>query len=497
MLTPRLAAFALILLTALTRLPALVHPLAIDDEAIYSVVANEIVDGGKPYIDAVERKPPLLFYTYAAVFGVAGKYNWPALHLVALLWTLATMAGLFVIGRALFDTRTGLIAGLLYSLFQPAINYQNLGFNGELLMNLPIVWAWAIAFSSRKSKAVPILFAAGVLSCVAFLLKQPAAIAAVPLGIYLLLPSYRSSRDLTISDSFFRFVIFVAGFWLTLGLAVLVLQQQGILEDAFYWTIKDHASPHFFVGRFIRGTRAFVLACLPLLFAVVCAREVWKTKPAEWRALLLFTVASAIGACAGGRFYPHYYIQLLPPLALLAAPVFARSWVRASDAKCRWLLHPALVGIWIVLTLLVFPIAKWHELAARRQPTEAGRYLSEHHLPSDRLFVWGQVARIYLEARMRPACRYVTTFPLTGYIFGGPIPGLDTHDRILPGAWETLERDFAQHPPRYIVDVQNDGLDYTADYKIADFPILQNLIDNEYELAVRTTEGVIYKRRTR
>src|ERR1022692_3364835 len=93
------AAFAIVLLTVAIRLPSLLHPQAIDDEAVYSVVANEIVDGGRPYVDAVERKPPLLFWTYAAVFKATGKYNWKALHAVALLWTLGTMAGLYVIGR--------------------------------------------------------------------------------------------------------------------------------------------------------------------------------------------------------------------------------------------------------------------------------------------------------------------------------------------------------------------------------------------------------------
>ena len=41
------------------------------------MVAHEIVDGGLPYVNAIERKPPLLFWTYAAIFKVAGKYNWP------------------------------------------------------------------------------------------------------------------------------------------------------------------------------------------------------------------------------------------------------------------------------------------------------------------------------------------------------------------------------------------------------------------------------------
>ena len=108
----------IVLLTIAIRLPSLVHPQPIDSEGMYSVVANEIVDGGRPYIDAVERKPPLLFWTYAAIFKVAGKFNWTALHLVALVWTLGAMAGLYVIGRQLFDRNTGLIAALFYGIFQ-------------------------------------------------------------------------------------------------------------------------------------------------------------------------------------------------------------------------------------------------------------------------------------------------------------------------------------------------------------------------------------------
>ena len=67
------AALGIVLLTVAIRLPSLSHPQPIDSEAMYSVVANEIVDGGRPYVDAVERKPPLLFWTYAAVFKVAGR----------------------------------------------------------------------------------------------------------------------------------------------------------------------------------------------------------------------------------------------------------------------------------------------------------------------------------------------------------------------------------------------------------------------------------------
>ena len=155
---------------------------------MYSVVANEIVDGGRPYIAAVERKPPLLFWTYASICKLAGKFNWPALHFVALLWTLGSMAGLYAIGCELFDRNTGLIAALFYTVFQPWGTWKNLSADGEMLMNLPIILAWAIAFRHTSSRLRPELFLAGALLAAAFLLKQPAAIAAVPLGVYVLLP---------------------------------------------------------------------------------------------------------------------------------------------------------------------------------------------------------------------------------------------------------------------------------------------------------------------
>src|SRR5712672_1698395 len=263
------AALGLVLLTIAIRLPSLLHPQPIDSESMYSVVANEIVDGGRPYLDAVERKPPLLFWTYAAVFELAGKYNWKVLHVVALVWTLATMAGLYLIGTRLFDRKTGLIAALFYSVFQPCGRAHNIAFDGELLMNLPIVWAWAIGLRWSSAQVRPELLLSGALLGVAFLLKQPAAIAAVPLGIYLLLPSYRASRNLTRTNSIIQAAMLTAGFFAVLGLVTIVLWKQGILHDAFYWTIADHDIPHVFWQKGIVNTLIFLGACLPLLFGAI------------------------------------------------------------------------------------------------------------------------------------------------------------------------------------------------------------------------------------
>src|SRR5437660_12573123 len=423
------AALGIVLLTIAIRIPSLLHPQPIDDEAGYSVIANEIVDGGRPYIDAVDRKPPLLFWTYAAVFKVAGEYNWMALHILSLIWALATMAGLYVIGKQLFDRETGLVAALFYSVFQPWASFNSLSFNGEMIMNLATVWGWAIGLRRSSSKWRPELLGAGALLGAGFLLKQPAAIAAVPLGIYLLLPSYRASRSLTRTNSITQATILTAGFFAAVGLVTIVLWKQGVLREAFYWTIADHDVPHVFWQKGIMVTLGFLGTCLPLVIGAIMAcrdkSEIWAGRTAERTAILGLLAASAIGDAAGARFFGHYYIQLIPPLALLAAPYYARLWSRTIQPP-HWLLRPAVTYAWLGLTVTAFSIEHWTGLGTRRVPSEAGRYFSTHSSPDDRIFVWGQSAKTYLDAHRRPASRYITTFPLTGNIFGGPLPSVDT-----------------------------------------------------------------------
>lgn len=488
-------ALAIVLLTVAIQLPALQHPRPIDDEGVYSVVANEMINGGQPYIDAVERKPPLLFWTYETIFKVAGKNNWPALHLVALLWTLATMAGLYLIGRQLFDRNTGLVAALLYSIFQPWATAKNLALNGELLMNLPIVWAYAITLRRGRPRFRPELLAAGALLCAAFLLKQPAAIAAVPLGIYLLLPSYRKSRGITWTDSVIQTATLTFGFFVTLGSIALLLWRQGLFPDAYYWTIAAHSTQHFFWDRSVLFTMMFTGCCLPLLIGAglsIRERSIWTKKNAERSALLGWLIVSAIGAAAGARFYPHYYIQLILPLSLFAGAYYAALFAGKSRPLGGFI-RPSLVWTSLALTVVAFSISHWVELSTRRKPSEIGRYLSEHLGPGERIFVWGtQTAGVYLDARARPAGRYILTFPLTGRIFGGPLYGVDMHKWIMPGAWSTLEHDFNKHPPIYIVDLHTE---HDPRYQLKEFPIIANLLAERYEPVATMSEGVIYRRR--
>ena len=92
----------------------------------------------------------------------------------------------------------------------------------------------------------------------------------------------------------------------------------------------------FFGRQGVVRTLAFLGACLPLVIGSIMAcrdkDEVWAGKTAERTALLGLLAASAIGAAAGARFYPHYYVQLIPPLVLLAASVLRATLVPNDSA---------------------------------------------------------------------------------------------------------------------------------------------------------------------
>lgn len=483
---------AMIGLTIATRLPALLFPRPIDDEAVYAVVARVMLAGGLPYRDAIERKPPLLFGVYWVIFWLFGACNWLALHLVAVGWVLLTMAGLFVLARRLDGRRAGLLTALAYALVQPWATAKNLAFNGEVMMNLPLVWAYALVLPPRRGGLVTPA-AAGTLLGLAFLLKQPAAIAALPVGLYLLSSALR--RDgLGWSRAIGQTAALTTGFAAVLGGTVAILWLHGVLGEAWVWTVTDHGVPHVFWLHGLEHTLLFVLIALPLVLPLAAWRPLrlaWQGRQAELLAVLGWLAVSVVGAAAGGRFYPHYYIQIVPPLAVLAGITYARVKELAPAPRAHWV-SLRLAGIWLSVAVLVSLAVQSIQLLHERPPSAAGSYVRAQAGAADRLFVWGQQTSLYLDAGILPASRYIATFALTGYIFGGPVDGVATQDRIVPGAWNNLSADFRDHPPAFIIDTQAGSGD---PYPMTKFPVLARIVASQYRWEATFVDGVVYRRR--
>src|SRR5205085_1508215 len=134
-----------------------------------------------------------------------------------------------------------------------------------------------------------------------------------------------------------------------------------------------------------------------------------------------------LGVSASGYFFPHYFQQLLPPLALAAAVGAERI---ALTECCRmfplWARRAA-----VVLALAILPaITLWPFLFNYYTPAEAvrkiypGDFFAEMPQfaqrleivtpPDEKVFVFGAEPELLFYARRASATRYIFLFPLYG-----------------------------------------------------------------------------------
>ncbi|HEY8173900.1 MAG TPA: hypothetical protein VIH21_12510, partial [Dehalococcoidia bacterium] len=129
-----------VLLTLVLRYPSLFEPRWYGDEGIFAAIAQNMRSGRALYSEAWDNKPPLIFFTYAAVQSLFGT-SVLALHAVATAVVIATQCALMAVAALLFGIRRALVAGAIFALLMgtPVIE-ANLAMT-ETFMILPATLA--------------------------------------------------------------------------------------------------------------------------------------------------------------------------------------------------------------------------------------------------------------------------------------------------------------------------------------------------------------------
>jgi hypothetical protein len=218
---------------------------------------------------------------------------------------------------------------------------------------------------------------------------------------------------------------------------------------------------------------------------------------ATWALLL---VVSWVPVSLGGRFYEHYFLQLVPAVALLAAGPLdalvtrAASWPPARRALLVVLaVGPAIgatgyvtargiLGQYPMQNARVRAIGEWARAATR---------------PEDRLFVWGHYSPIYLAADRLPGTRYITTSWHLGNFDPQHID--DSVDlrrfRSERDVKQTID-DLTQRKPEWIIDTTPSDIHSWRRLPLSLLPDLEATIDAGWEAIGETPGGArILKRR--
>jgi 4-amino-4-deoxy-L-arabinose transferase-like glycosyltransferase len=312
----------LVALTCLLRFPALVsHPFCID-ESYYAAGAVELNSGGAFYRDVVDHKAPGIYFIYAFIYRLAGAYNQTAVHVVLVLVVALTAYFLGLVAQEFFGGRAGRWAGTLYaitSVIGPANDFQ--AANTELFMNLPVVAAFWLCARQWVRQGASRLEAAGMglLVGVAILIRAQAALALLPIGVALW---RRKVGWLTMAAvgaaALLPSLALVAWLWRADAIADL----RTSMAYASYYT---NCLPfEVKLANASLKTLFFVAINVGLMIPVAMLVTRGRRRDPVWQQgagclLVSWLLASFIAVGAGGRFYPHYFIQALPPLVVMAA----------------------------------------------------------------------------------------------------------------------------------------------------------------------------------
>lgn len=220
-------------------------------------------------------------------------------------------------------------------------------------------------------------------------------------------------------------------------------------------------------------------------------------------AMLIWLAVSLAGLMMGGRFYGHYFFQILPALSVIGGRGLTQliaSMKSVGDSNIRRVAYYAIFALLIIgfaVTIVRFhtrtAILAYDFLSGRKSQSTADWYhqqLNREELlaaaavrdirdresvtddveslrkgdlraspsagPADYLFVWGYRPELYYWSGLIPASRYLSTQMLTGvpadvHYYGGEA-GSILDESTTAAARALLVRELEAVKPKYIVD---------------------------------------------
>ncbi len=430
-LTPRvlLVVTSLIAITALLRLPLLAMPFE-RDEGGYAYIAWRMQHGELPYRDWVDQKPPGIYWVYRLALAIPME-SVRAVHLVCFLFAAASAIALFVLLCRFTAVRWAWLGAVLFAVLSAHPIVQGPAANTEQFMLLPLILSQLSFFRAvdAEKDRTKWMLATGALVGVAVALKHVAAVN-LPLLIaifpFIAAGGNRfrnvAAFSLWSGAAFSGVLAFIAGyFWIHGALSALV--ENVVTYNLGYISTIPFARRVQTLQSTLGGM--FVEHGATWLFAVVGAIALAIKKAGKRFAFLLgWFLTSALAVTASGYNFPHYFQQLLPPFAALAAVGCS-----ALDVLPLWNRLPAAVRTFILLALVcATPMLSFAPYLLRDSPEEAVRRIYPDNAfekmpdvarriaaltsPEDRVFVLAAEPEVLFYAQRISATRYIFLFEL-------------------------------------------------------------------------------------
>lgn len=504
----------------LLRLPAFWTPILDVDESQFAGYANALIDGGTPFIASVDTKPIGIYYYFAIVFLIFGKNNMLAVHVITAIWVWLTAMYCYKIAKTIYTKQAGWFAAVFYAVFTTTYIPKFISTSIMIVLMLPLTISIYYMVRWERTRNYGSLFVAGIFFGLACLFKYQAGINLVLAAAYFIVLAPLYLKDKT-RPKLKPFLIFAIGGVLIGFVFLAYLKFSGLWNDFYFWSIVGSVTyidagiqtSDFFRRLFMRGGFFVISSFLiwffagkQILYLVRSARNKVFPKTPETCLVASWLFISFIPVCAGGRFFGHYFIQLIPALSILAACSVARTIVsRPWNAKRTQQIWTAIV-LAMAIPAVSFFTARLYAgdiyKAIGEDDPEAyrplGEYIKKRTSPDDRIFVWGFATPVYFFAERMQASRFLWCDWLTGRISGSPTArdeSFDTSSYSTKGSWKMLFEDLDKNKPVYIVDTSPGNYHDYGKYPIDNYQSLVRYLDKYYGLEAKYKGAHFYRRK--
>lgn len=295
------------------------------DEGEYAYFGHLILNGVTPYKEAYSMKLPGVYYMYALIMFIFGE-SFRGIHTGFLLMNAATMILFFQAFKKHFNSMTGLLTAGFYGLM--AMSSHVLGFAAHATHFVVFYIALSLFFYSRYEEKKSLLFAVltGAMLGMAFLMKQQAVYFILMVGILFIIFQFME-KPLNMRKATIKSLSFSIAVFLPFILVVLIMFATGTSEKFWFWTIK-YASRYASGVPWEQGKNL-----LGMNFSAIWEENIWiwilaligtvivlftKFSMKQKIIAIGFAVSCILATTPGFYFRRHYFIVVLPAVALLA-----------------------------------------------------------------------------------------------------------------------------------------------------------------------------------
>ena len=402
------------------------------DEGEYAYAGQLILEGIPPYQLAYNMKLPGTYLAYAGIIALFGQTT-EGIHRGLLVINVAAVLLVFSIARRLFDDIAGLTAAAAYGVLSLGPSVGGIAAHATHFVVLPVLLG--VRLSLRDGRCTPWnALGTGVLFGLGFLMKQPGALF-VPLGALLVTRRAWQASEGRVGRVTRQLVCFSAGALVPYALTCLWLWHEGVFQQFWFWTV-EYASQYASIATVADGIRAFrsgigevASRALPLwvLAALGLSAPWWSRRArAQWTVLASLAFFSFLAVCPGLYFREHYFIVLLPAVAVLAGVAISsvhfellQRGSRTTAALAAGALALGCVGYPVAAQASSFfmtsPVALSRELYGENpfvESPEIARFIARHTAADSTIAVIGSEPQIYFYARRHSATGYIYTYGL-------------------------------------------------------------------------------------